>query len=281
MTAVVPTPTDAMVPVPYRVTRRTSETADTVTIDLEAVDGQPFDFTPGQFNMLSAFGVGEAAISISGDPARHDRLTHTIRSVGAVTAALTSADSGTVIGVRGPYGTGWPLREAEGRDVVFIAGGIGMAPLRPAILDVLNRRSAYKQVWVVHGARSPLDLLYTEELHQWRARFDLDVEITVDHSDPTWRGDVGVVTRFLPSIIGETDDAVVMVCGPEIMMQVVADRLIQSSIDAADVHVSIERNMKCGIGHCGHCQYGPDFVCLEGPVFSYSQVESRMRVRGL
>ena len=272
---------NAMVPIPFQVSHRYCETADTVTLEIEPVFGGPMVFRPGQFNMLSAFGVGEAAISISSDAAVHHGLTHTIRSVGAVTNALSEASPGTVIGVRGPFGTGWPLDEARGRDVVFVAGGIGLAPLRPAILGVLASRASFGDVTILYGARSPADLLFAGDLHAWRARFDLDVEITVDRGDEDWRGDVGVVTRFLPAVMADVTDPIVMVCGPEIMMQVVADRLVDVGVDSADVYMSMERNMKCGIGHCGHCQFGPDFVCMDGPVFPYSALETRLRLKGI
>lgn len=272
---------NAMVPIPFLVTRRSRETADTVTIEIERVSGGPFEFRPGQFNMLSAFGVGESAISISSDASMPQRLTHTVRSVGAVTKALSEATPGTVIGVRGPFGIGWPVDEARGRDVVFVAGGIGLAPLRPAILHVLVERASFGEVTVVYGARSPADLVFADDLHTWRARFDLDVEITVDRGAEDWRGDVGVVTRFLPAVTANVNEPIVMVCGPEIMMQVVADRLVGAGIDAADVYLSMERNMKCGIGLCGHCQFGSDFVCADGPVFPFSALETRLRVKGI
>lgn len=272
---------NAMVPIPFQVSHRSRETADTVTLEIEQVSGEPLVFRPGQFNMLSAFGVGEAAISISSDASVHHGLTHTIRSVGAVTNALSEATQGTVVGVRGPFGTGWPMDEARGRDVVFVAGGIGLAPLRPAILGVLARRASFGAVTVLYGARSPADLLFDADLHAWRARFDLSVEITVDRGAEDWRGDVGVVTRFLPALVAEVTEPIVMVCGPEIMMQVVADRLVDAEINSADVYLSMERNMKCGIGLCGHCQFGSDFVCTDGPVFPFAALETRLRLKGL
>lgn len=272
---------DPMIPVAHRVIGRTSETGDTVTIELQVPTTPPVHFTPGQFNMLAPFGIGEAAISISGDPMSAEHLIHTVRSVGAVSAALTKLQIGDEVGVRGPFGTGWPMEKARGRDVVIVAGGIGLAPLRPAILQLLGDRDAYEGFWLVYGARSPSDLLYTNELHSWRARFDAHVEITVDRADDSWHGDVGVVTRFLPLIAEEANDPIVMLCGPEIMMQVVAERLVQDGVASSDVFLSLERNMKCGIGHCGHCQFGPDFVCQQGPVLRYDVLEDRLRVREL
>lgn len=272
---------NAMVPIPFHVSHRYRETADTVTLEIESVSGGPLVFRPGQFNMLSAFGVGEAAISISSDASEHHGLTHTIRSVGAVTNALSEATPGTVLGIRGPFGTGWPMDEAHGRDVVFVAGGIGLAPLRPAILGVLSSRASFRNVTILYGARSSADLLFAADLHAWRARFDLDVEITVDRGDENWRGDVGVVTRFLPTVTADVTEPIVMVCGPEIMMQVVADRFVDAGINSADVYLSMERNMKCGIGHCGHCQFGSDFICTDGPVFPFSALETRLRLKEL
>lgn len=272
---------DVMVPAPFRVSDRREETADTATIVLEAVDGETLSFRPGQFNMLAPFGIGEAAISIAGHPDEPHRLVHTIRSVGPVTRALTSLTPGDVVGVRGPFGQGWPLEVAEGRDLVFVAGGIGLAPLRPAILRAFARRRRYGNLWVLYGARTPADLLFVAELREWRARFDAEVEVTVDRAGSDWHGDVGVVTRFLPYVHVSSTAPVVMACGPEIMMQVVADRIVQVTGAASDIYLSLERNMKCGVGMCGHCQFGPDFICRQGPVLPYSVLESRLRVREL
>jgi NAD(P)H-flavin reductase len=272
---------EAMLPRSFRVTGRRKETPDTVTIDLEPDDGDALVFAPGQFTMLYVFGVGEVPISISGDPHRPGTLVHTVRSVGAVTDAIVALAVGDRVGIRGPYGVGWPVGAAEGGDLVIAAGGIGLAPLRPVIYDVLGRRERFGSVSLLYGSRSPADLLYPDELREWRSRFDLEVEVTVDRSDDAWLGDVGVVTGLLPRIAYDPARTAAMLCGPEIMMKVVANQLMSRGVSPHDIHVSLERNMKCAIGFCGHCQFGADFVCRDGPVLPYERVDDRLRVHEL
>jgi NAD(P)H-flavin reductase len=170
------------------------------------------------------------------------------------------------------------VSDAVGKDLVVVAGGIGLAPLRPVILDVLGRRDGFGDVSLVYGSRSPADLLFQDELHSWRARFDLNVEVTVDRSDETWFGDVGVVTGLLPRVGFDPVNTVAMLCGPEVMMKVVGNDLESRGVSPANIHVSVERNMKCAIGFCGHCQFGPDFMCRDGPVLPYGRVADRLRV---
>jgi NAD(P)H-flavin reductase len=255
-----------------------SELAGTCTLVLEPP--APLRFQPGQFNMLYAFGVGEVPISIASDPADPMRVEHTVRAVGAVTRALVAARPGQAIGVRGPFGKGWPLEEARGRDVVFIAGGLGLAPLRPAILQVLAERSAYGAVSVLYGARSPEDLLYAAELSRWRGRFDCRVEVIVDRAGLDWRGPVGVVTKLIDQAHIEPDDAI-FVCGPELMMRFVVHELTRRGVPESAIWVSLERSMKCGMGLCGHCQLGSSFVCKDGPVYRFDQVSRLFYTRDL
>ena len=269
---------EAMLPRPFRVISQHAETPDTVTLELEPEDGEEVPFAPGQFTMFYVFGIGEVPLSISGDPHHPETLVHTVRSVGAVTAAIAGLRIGDRIGIRGPYGMGWPVEQAEGRDLVVAAGGIGLAPLRPVVLDVLARRDRFGVVSIIYGSRSPVDLLFAEELHSWRSRFDMEIEVTVDRSDETWFGDVGVVTGLLPRISFDPTRTVAMLCGPEIMMKVVANELASRGVAPDSVHVSVERNMKCAIGFCGHCQFGRDFLCRQGPVLPYAQVADRLRV---
>jgi NAD(P)H-flavin reductase len=254
------------------------ETHDTATLELESEDGPAIEFQPGQYTMLYVFGVGEVPISISGDPGRPQTLVHTIRAVGAVTRALVGLLPGDVIGVRGPFGSGWPVAEAVDRDLLVVAGGIGLAPLRPVLYEAMTRRSEIGRVALVYGARSPSDLLYRNELEDWEQRPDLHVEVTVDVSERDWRGDVGMVTGVLPRVQVEPGRTRAMLCGPEVMMKVVARELLAAGLPPEDIHVSVERNMKCAIGLCGHCQFGSDFVCSGGPVFRYSDVVNRWRV---
>jgi NAD(P)H-flavin reductase len=198
-----------------------------------------------------------------------------------VTAAIAGLRPGDRVGIRGPYGSGWPVGLAEGKDLVVAAGGIGLAPLRPVVLDVVERRDRFGVVSIVYGSRTPTDLLFEEELHSWRSRFDLELEVTVDRSDESWFGDVGVVTGLLPRISFDPSRAIAMLCGPEIMMKVVANELAGRGLPADSIHVSVERNMKCAIGVCGHCQFGRDFICRDGPVLPYAQVADRLRVAEL
>lgn len=264
----------------FRVARVRRETSDTFTLDLTHADhGGGLPFEPGQFNMLYMLGIGEAPISVSGDPARSERLVHTIRAVGAVTRALTAARKGDVVGVRGPFGARWPVDAAEGRDVVIVAGGIGLAPVRPILYRVLARRARFGRVALLYGARTPADLLYTADLERWRSRFDIDVEVTVDSADRTWRGNVGVVTTLLARAPFDPGRATAFVCGPEVMMRFVAIELRRRGMPEGDVYVSMERNMQCAVGLCGHCQLGPHFVCKDGPVFPLPAVQRFFTIR--
>lgn len=271
-----PDMSEAMIPRRFRVSSVTQDTNDTATLMFEPDDGRPMAFEPGQYTMLYVFGVGEVPISISGDPARPELLVHTVRAVGAVTRAIVGLQPGGAVGIRGPFGSGWPVSEATGRDLLIVAGGIGLAPLRPVLYEALTHRSDFGRVVLVYGARSPSDLLYRDELEEWRATFD--VEVTVDVSSPDWRGDVGMVTAVLPRLELEAGRTVAMLCGPEVMMKVVARELISTGHSGADIFVSVERNMKCAIQLCGHCQFGSDFVCSGGPVFSFASVADLWRV---
>ncbi len=256
----------------WGVRRVQKEIAQTVTLDLQAPDGSDFTYAPGQFNMLYAFGMGEIPISISGDPARPDMLTHTVRDVGPVSHALCALRPGQTVGVRGPFGTAWPVEVARGSDVVIAAGGIGLAPLRPALYHVLTHRAEYGNVVLLYGARTRQDLLYTRELEQWRGRFDLQVEVTVDSAVGGWLGHVGTVTTIIPRATFDPRHTVAMVCGPEIMMRFTVLELQKRGIPNEQIYLSMERNMKCGVGLCGHCQWGPLFVCKDGAVFPYSDI---------
>ena len=265
---------DPMLPHPYRVRRVQRETYDTFTIELDQANGvSGLPFAPGQFNMIYLFGVGEVPISISGDPAQSKALVHTIRAVGTVTKPIVRLKRGDVLGVRGPLGSSWPVEEAKGSDVVIVAGGIGLAPLRPALYYLLSHRASYGRVALLYGARTPEDLLYTHELEEWRSRFDMEVGVTVDAASGNWRGNVGVVTTLIPWARFEPSDTVAMVCGPEVMMRFTVQALQERGVAAENTFISMERNMKCAVGFCGHCQFGPTFICKDGPVFRCDRME--------
>lgn len=266
---------------PYRVTDAIRETADTVTLAFAPVADPPIEPRPGQFTMLYVFGIGEVPISVAGFDADTAVVTHTVRAVGAVTEAICRLAVGDQVGMRGPYGVGWPIDEARGGDVVIVAGGIGLAPLRPVVHELLDHRDDFGAVSLIYGCRTPADILYETELHQWRSRFDFDVEVTVDRADEGWFGDIGLVTNLLRRVSFDPASTVAMACGPEIMMKVVARELGARGVPPDRVAMSLERNMKCAIGFCGRCQYGPDFVCKDGPVVSYAAVRDRMRVEEL
>ncbi len=275
-----PSALDAMCPNMYRIERIRKETDDTFTLDLTGVSGaEGLAFAAGQFNMIYVYGVGEVPVSISGDPTQSNPLIHTVRAVGNVTKALRRLSVGETIGIRGPYGTGWPMERARGNDVVLITGGIGLAPLRPALYQILAERKKYGKVVLLYGTRTPQDILFRQELEQWRARFDLDVEVTVDRADESWRGNVGVVTTLIPRSSFDASTCIAMICGPEVMMRFTVLALQRRGVPAENTYVSMERNMKCAIGLCGHCQFGPKFVCKDGPVFSYDVVRDLFNKR--
>ena len=265
-----------MLPRPFVIKKIRRETEDTFTVELDPREGRSrYDFLPGQFNMLYVYGVGEVPISISGDPAG-STLVHTTRAVGTVTKAMAKLRRGDVIGVRGPFGTSWPVAEARTKDVVFVAGGIGLPPLRPALYEILSHRESYGKVVLLYGTRTPSDILFKDELEQWRARFDLEVFITVDRASAGWRGNVGVVTTLIQKAGFDSRNTLAMIVGPEVMMRFTALEFMKRGVNPDSIYLSMERNMKCGIGLCGHCQFGPVFICKDGPVFRYPQIKDLM-----
>ncbi|WP_179243979.1 FAD/NAD(P)-binding protein [Tistlia consotensis] len=272
--------TDPMLPAVARVVGRRRETADVWTLEVAPPDGWA-GFAPGQFNMLYLPGLGEVPISMSGDPAAPGPIRHTVRAVGAVSAALAALRPGAAVGLRGPYGSAWPVAEAAGADVVVMAGGLGLAPLRPALYRLRAERARYGRVALLYGTRSPADILFRRELERWRRQLDLEIEVTVDRAAGDWRGSVGVVTRLLPRIAFEPVSSVALVCGPEVMMRFAADALLDAGVPEPRIHLSMERNMRCAIGQCGHCQFGADFVCKDGPVMSYDRLRARLKIREL
>lgn len=257
------------------------ETPGVATYDI-AFDGPGagYSFLPGQFNMLYLPGVGEVAISVSSDPAEPATLRHTIRTAGNVTKAIARLKPGDRIGVRGPFGTAWPVERLRGQDVVVAAGGLGLAPLRPAIYHLVRHRGDYGRVAVLYGARTPSDLLYANEYDTWRAA-GIDVQVTVDVGTPEWRGQIGFVTAPLARLALDPARTAVLACGPEPMMRFVAAGAVGRGVPADRVFVSLERNMNCAVGLCGHCQFGPTFVCKDGPVFPFDRVRKLLLVENL
>jgi NAD(P)H-flavin reductase len=272
---------DPFVPELYRVVATRRELPDIVTLQLAPLSGARPAYEAGQFNMLYAFGVGEVAISVSGDRNDASCFVHTVRDVGAVSGAIARLEAGATVGLRGPFGTGWPVDAAEGADVVIIAGGLGLAPLRPAIYEVLANRQRYGRVVLLVGCRNPTDMLFRTELEEWRRRLDVDIEVTVDHADADWRGNVGVVPALIPRAAFDAHEAVALVCGPEVMMRFTVNVLQDAGVASDRIYLSMERNMKCAIGLCGHCQFGPAFVCKDGPVMRYDRIADIFPVREL
>jgi NAD(P)H-flavin reductase len=266
---------DPMQPLPYRIQGVEHETHDTFTLKLKAADqASPLVFAPGQFNMLYVFGAGEVPISISSHPAETESIKHTTRMVGTVTKAMHTLKPGDAVGVRGPFGSSWPLERGRGKDVVVIAGGIGLAPLRPALIELLAYRERFRRIILLYGTRSPRDILFRRDLKRWQSHLDLKVYITVDRAMGGWQGNVGVVIKLIPRAPFDPSNAIALICGPEVMMRFSIEALQQRGIGNENIFVSMERNMKCGLGFCGHCQYGPHFVCKDGPVFRYDRIAS-------
>jgi NAD(P)H-flavin reductase len=266
-----------LIPSIYQVRGITHETADVFTLTLTGKEKMLF--RPGQFNMLYHFGYGEVAISIAGDPTNQDDLVHTIKAVGSVTNQMQKLKIGDEIGVRGPFGSQWPLSQT-GCDVLVITGGIGLAPLRPALLHLLANRDKYQNITLLFGARHPSDIIYKSDLENWEKQ-GIKVEISVDHADMDWRGQVGVVTYMIKKNIRDPKNTLVFICGPEIMIKFAVQELLGAAVEEAKIFISMERNMQCAVGFCGHCQYGPYFLCKDGPVFSYQQLKHWLMIKEL
>jgi NAD(P)H-flavin reductase len=269
-----------MIPRPFRVRRRVHENADSFTLEIEPTGAAtPFAFAPGQFNMLYVFGVGEVPISISGHSTARNTIAHTTRAVGTVTRALAKLKRGDLVGVRGPFGSAWPTDATLGRDAILIAGGIGLAPLRPVLFRLFAIRGRTDRLVLLCGARAPEDLLYARELQQWGQK--CEVHVTVDRGTGAWHGNIGVVTTLISRMPLNPQTAIAMICGPEIMMRFSVRELQKRGVSDNRIFVSLERNMKCATGFCGHCQFGPEFICKDGPVFRYDRVKSWLEINEL
>lgn len=273
------TAADWIEPQPWLVTSVRDEAPDVVTLGF--TPPAPFRFEPGQFNMVSLPGIGEVPISISSDPADDTQVLHTIRDVGLVTKALCGLRPGQRAGVRGPYGTSWPLAEAVGGDLVIVAGGIGLPPLRPALYQALHDRDRFGRVTLLYGARTPADLLFPEELGTWQSANGVDVQVTVDAAGREWTGSVGVVPALIPGAGLAPESTTAFVVGPEVMMRFTIRALLAAGVTGGRIYLSMERNMQCAAALCGHCQFGPFLVCRDGPVFRYSDVARWLTIREL
>ncbi len=263
-------PANPLTPALYRVTGRSREASDVVTLAMAPLSGPAMGYRPGQFNMLTAFGVGESAISVSSAPSSPGPLEHTVRDVGPVTRALCATRVGGVIGVRGPFGTDWAVGDLTAGDVVVVAGGIGLAPLRGAVSELVTAsRAGGPRLHVLIGARQPDQIIFSEDMRAWAAA-GARVSVTVDVGAPGWAGHVGLVTSLLAGAGFDPPETTALMCGPEIMMRFTARQLVDMGVDPARIRVSMERDMQCGVAWCGHCQFGPFLVCRDGPVLPYA-----------
>jgi NAD(P)H-flavin reductase len=262
------------------VVSRTAESPDTFTLGLRLTDGAAYDFAPGQFNMLYLHGCGEVPISVVGDDRQAGTLTHTIRAVGRVTHGLEVLKAGDRIGLRGPFGRGWPMHAAEGHDLVVVTGGLGCAPSVSIIHHVLAHRARYGQLSILQGVKHSDDLIWRAQYDAWAAMPDVDVLLAADIAEPGWHGQVGLVTALFEQLRIGSRKTIAMLCGPEIMMRAAADGLLGMGVDESMIYLSMERNMRCALGHCGHCQFGAAFICRDGPVFSLPEVRPLLGKRG-
>lgn len=269
-----------MIPRVLKVTGKVEDSSGTFTLDLSAHDTLPLPrFLPGQFSMIYCFGGGEVPISFSGNPGDENKNVHTIRAVGAVTSGITRLEVGDYLGVRGPFGTGWPIDKLKDKELIIIAGGLGLAPLRPVVYEYLSGKLPVKKLDILYGARSPDEILYKDDLRKWRET--IPINITVDHANRNWNGNVGVVTNLVQAVTFSKEKTVAFICGPEVMMRFTIQALLQKGLQKSSIYLSMERNMKCATGHCGHCQWGPEFICKNGPVFQYDEVEKWFQIREL
>jgi len=250
----------------------TKDLADDIKLFQIELNGDGFDYQPGQFAFVSAFGVGEAPFGLASVSSRTPALEFAINRIGTVTSALHGLERGAVVGVRGPLGNAFPLHEMQGKNVVVLGGGIGGAPLRPVIHTILDNRPDYGHLDILWAARSPSLLVFTDEYDDWRSVPDTELHLTVDKGDSDWTGNVGLITELLEKAAPSPEDAVAIICGPPIMIKFTVLTLQKLGFTDEQMIMTLEAKMKCGIGKCGRCNLGEKFVCLDGPVFSYAQV---------
>lgn len=272
------------VPMAAEVVDRVQEAPNMFTLRLRLVDGgaqRAYQFQPGQFNMVYLYGVGEIPISIVSDPEGEQLLAHAIRSVGRVSNAMALLKPGDTLGIRGPFGRGWPLLEAEAHDVLLVTGGLGCAPVVSVITYILKRRERYRRLTILQGVKRANDLIWREQYEKWASLPETQVLLAADVAGPVWRGAVGPVTVLFERMEGfDPQRVVAMMCGPEAMMRAASKELLGRGVPEDRLWVSLERNMQCGRGHCGHCQIGRWFLCKDGPVFNYPQIKSLFGIKG-
>ncbi len=264
-------------PWPARITSITDLTATEKLFEFRLVDERvrdAFSHAPGQFVEVSIFGVGEAPISISSSPSKRGFIELTVRRAGTFTEALHRMQCGDIVGLRGPFGRGFPFEAMKGHDILLVAGGLGIAPLRSLINNIHDERSEFGKVTIIYGSKTPAEVMFRSQFEMWRHRRDFDLYLTVDHPDDTWDGEVGLVTKPFEHLEIDASNTFGAVCGPPVMYRFVIDEMRKKNISYDRIYVSFERNMKCGMGKCGHCQIGHQYVCIDGPVFNYWEAKN-------
>ena len=265
-----------LAPKPARILNITQETSDTKTFTLvftNPADQEAFNYRPGQFVEISVLGVGEAPISITSSPSRKGFLELSIKRVGQLTETIHALSPGSIVGIRGPYGNGFPFEDVSGDNILFVAGGIGLAPLRSLINYVFDNRPDYGDVKILYGSKNSGELVFTEELDRWSGMSETEVLVTVDRGDEHWQGNVGLVTTLIPRIKLTPESYSAFVCGPPVMIPFVIKDLLELGFREDKIISTLENYMKCGVGKCGHCLLGGKYICMEGPVFKYSEMK--------
>ena len=241
--------------------------------ELEMPEGQSLGHGPGQFVEVSAFGIGEAPISISSSPSKNGKFELCIRQVGTLTNVLKNYETGDTMGIRGPFGKGFPIEKLFGKDILVVAGGIGLVPLRSLINYVLDNRQDFGRLMILYGAKTPDELLFKDELEMWKDRDDVELHVTVDQPDEAWSGNTGVITTLIPSLDLKLNTTIAAITGPPVMYKFVVMSLKSKQLPDDQIYLSLERRMKCGVGKCGHCQINGVYCCQDGPVFNYTDLK--------
>ena len=257
-----------------KIVRTKKMTSQEKLFEIVLPEGESLNHEPGQFIELSLLGIGEAPISVSSSPTKLGSFELVVRAAGKLTGALHKLEAGDEVGIRGPFGKGFPVRILEGNDLLFVAGGLGIVPLRSLINFVIDNRRDFGKVTILLGCRSPKEMLFGDEVESWSKRLDVNFNCTVDQADPDWKGNVGLITSLIPGITLEQERTFAVVVGPPIMYKFVIKELLKKEIPERQILVSLERHMKCGLGKCGHCQINDLYCCQDGPVFSYDKIKN-------
>jgi NAD(P)H-flavin reductase len=274
---------DIYLPFDAEIVNRTQESATIFTLTMKFSDPlvqQKYRFLPGQFNMVYLFGVGEVAISIVSDPDDNTVCGHTIHNVGRVTNGLSLLKVGDHVGIRGPFGHGWPIEKAKGKDILIITGGLGCAPSVSVINYIVKRRKEFGRLIILQGVKHSDDFIFRKQYDQWKMLPDTQVLLAADVSRPNWPGYTGLITGLIDQIEIDPNNTICMMCGPEGMMRASVERLAKLNLSVNNIYSSLERNMECAVGHCGHCQFGGKFICKDGPVFCYADIQYLLGKKG-